>query len=193
MKNPEKEFANYQETQQHEAALKLARQQLEEAEARYQESLEKYHRLLEENKQFGPEVIDEASKEYSGHLKAQADNAWGKEQYDEAFAFIEKMRTLEKNYPEPAEVALTDDDERLIVEEAKTFYDALPEHLREGNFRFVANQFRSAALFLKKKGEAIDTKDAVKKISEIVKEKLESAPSKQPIAKAPFSGWNQKK
>lgn len=189
MTNPEQEFAKKQEVEGNKAAIEEARKKLGEAEALYQKSLEEYDLLLKESKKFGPEVVDEAVGEYYEHLKGQADGAWDAEGYDEAFALVEKMRDLQKNYPESNEVILTDEEERNIADESQNFYDALPSNLQTGNFRFVTNRFRALALLLKKNGAIIDGK-AVEKISATVKDDLRRTSSAE-IAKAPFAGWHK--
>jgi hypothetical protein len=189
MTNPEQEFAKGQEVERNKVAIEEARKKLEEAEVLYQKSLGEYGQLLEESKKYGSEVVDEAVGEYYEHLKKQADGAWDGEQYDEAFALVEKMRDLQKNYPESNEVILTDEEEKNVADESQNFYNALPNNLQTGNFRFVANRFRALALLLKKNGEPIDEK-TIGKISATVKDDLRRTSSAE-IAQAPFAGWHK--
>ena len=189
MTNPEQEFAKRQEVEVNKAAIGEVRKKLEEAEALYQKSLEEYSHLLEDSKKYGAEVVDEAVGEYYEHLKGRADSAWDAEQYDEAFALVENMRNLQKNYPESNEVMLTDEEEESIADKSRNFYNALPNNLQTGNFRFVANRFRALALLLKKNGESIDGK-AIEKISATVEDDLRRTSSAE-IAQAPFVGWHK--
>jgi len=189
MTNPEQEFAKRQEVEGNKAAIEEARKKLEEAEALYQKSLGEYGQLVEESKKFGPEVVDEAAKEYYEHLKGRADSAWNAEQYDEAIALLENMRHLQKNYPESNETVLTDGEEKNIADESQNFYNALPNNLQKGNFRFVANRFRALALLLKKNNEMIDGK-AIEKISATVEDDLRRTSSAE-VAQAPFVGWHK--